>query len=484
MKYSIQHKMLLSFSIVTFIGLSSLLFAANKIMEQNSAQIIQKDMIEAKKTLDIYLKQYFLIKDTDISKTSLESEAMNITNVLSSQIGSDITIYDASGNNLSSRLRATDLSNEDLTKAIHGKTAYTVNFSKSKVIVTLSFPIKTNQQVIGIMRYSKNYTEQYQYNRRFQNTVNLFAILIFIIIFITSIVLSRRITNPIIKLTKSTEQISSGHFDLDIGVYTRDEIGELAGRFKKMAIRMKEQIGIIELDRDALKEAQAQNKVFFDNVTHELKTPLTTILGYAQVLQENGFSDKEFFDKGTSYIIKESKRLTQMVMEIIELSKGTSKDFSYHFEKVDLSLLISETCEEMRLKSKKYNIGIDCDVENLLAIFGDRDKLKEVLINILDNSIKYGDVNSTIRVTASQEGHTITLKIIDQGEGIPAEQIENLFQPFYRIAAKPGREKGSAGLGLAIVRSIVEKHNGTIQLRSQLNTGTEVEINFKGEKHE
>ncbi|WP_251553943.1 HAMP domain-containing sensor histidine kinase [Neobacillus muris] len=484
MNYSLHHKMLLSLSMVTFIGLTSLLFAANKITEQNTSQMIKKDMIEVKNTLDIYLKQYFLIKDTDISKTSLESEAMNISNVLSSQIGSDISIYDASGNNLSSRLRATNLSNEDLTKAIHGKTAYSVNFSKNKVIVTLSFPIETNQQVLGIMRYSKNYTEQYQYDRKFQNTITIFAILIFIIIFITSMVLSRKITNPISKLTKSTEQISAGNFDLDIGVYSRDEIGELAGRFKKMALRIKEQIEIIELDRDALRESQAQNKVFFDNVTHELKTPLTTILGYAQVLQENGFSDKEFFDKGTSYIIKESNRLTQMVMEIIELSKGTSNDFTYYFQKVDLSLLVSETSDEMRLKSKKYHIRIDCDIQDHLYVVGDRDKLKEVLINILDNSIKYGNVNSTIRVIVFQEGNTITLKVIDQGEGIPVEQIDHLFQPFYRIAAKPGREKGSAGLGLSIVKSIVEKHNGTIQLKSKIHTGTEVEIQFKGENHE
>lgn len=403
MKHSIQHKMLLSFSIVTFIGLFSLLIAAYKINEQNSLQIINKDMIEARKTLDTYLKQYFLIKDAKMSKTSLEDEASTLTNVLSTQMGSDISLFDSDGKNISSSLAIANLAEEDLSKAKNGKTAYTVNYVDERVIVTLSYPIKAHQQILGILRYSKDYTEQYNYNKRFQNMIIIFAGLIFMFIYLTSFILSKRITNPIRKLIRSTEQLSAGDFHLHINIDSKDEIGELANRFTQMALRIKEQIEIIESDRDALKEAQLQNKIFFDNVTHELKTPLTTILGYAQVMKDNGFHDKDFFEKGTSYIIKESQRLNQMVIEIIELSKASSNGIGYNFERVDLSVLIKETCDEMRLKGKKYSISIHCDVEDHFFMKGDRNKLKEVMINLIDNSIKYSRVNSIIRVEGIQE---------------------------------------------------------------------------------
>ncbi|WP_040205808.1 sensor histidine kinase [Neobacillus jeddahensis] len=483
MKHSIQFKMLLAFSIVTFIGFSAFLLAAYKINEQNNSQIIHKDMIEARKTLDNYLKQYFLIKDTEMSKLSFATEATNIANVVSTQMGSQVTLYDAQGKNITSPLNKANLDNKDLSTALKGETAYTINHSEEKVMVTLSFPVKANDHVIGIMRYSKDYTEQSKYTNRFQNMIILFAVIIFMFIYITSLILSRKITNPIRKLTRSTEQLSAGDFVLHIDIDSKDEMGELAQRFKQMALRIKEQIEIIEMDRDALKEAQSQSKTFFDNVTHELKTPLTTILGYSQVLKDNGFTDRDFFEKGTSYIIKESQRLNHMVIDIIELSKATSDDISYYMEQVDLSPLIKETCDEMRMKGKKYGIRIHYEVEDNLTLVGDKDKLKEVIINLIDNAIKYGKVNSIIRVEGSHTGTMITLKVIDQGKGIPSEYITNLFEPFYRIPNIGVREKGSAGLGLAIVKSIVEKHGGTIEIDSKVNSGTEVKLSFKENPH-
>ncbi len=483
MKYSVQHKILLSFSIVTFIGLSSLLFVAYKITEQNVSQIVYKDMIDARKSLDVYLKQYFLINNMEFDKLSLESEADNISKGLTGQIGSDVMIYDSNGNNISSLVSIASTSNDDFSRALKGKTAYTVNYVGNKVIVNLSYPIESNKTLLGIMRYSKDYSELYNANRKFETVITIFAVVIFIFIFITSFVIARQIAKPIRILTRSTERISTGEFKLDIRINSKDEIGELADRFKKMALRIKEQIEIIQKDRDALKEAQAQSKSFFDNVTHELKTPLTTILGYAQVLKENGFSDKDFFDKGTSYIINESQRLNHMVIEILELSKASSKDLSYHFDELDLSELIRETCDEMKMKGKKYNIEIHCEVQNNLVLKGDKGRLKEVLINLMDNSIKYGKVNSIIEVEAYSEEKIVFLKVRDQGDGIPEEHISSVFEPFHRISKRASREKGSAGLGLTIVKSIVESHGGHIHIKSKMNEGTEVIIRFGGEEN-
>lgn len=484
MKYSIQNKILIWFSIIIFIGLTSLIFVSYKITEQNTDHIIQNEMIETKKNLDLYLKQYFLINNKKLNEKNLLSDADAISEELSQGVGNKVEIYTSKGEKVSNFLTTENISGDDLSKAVKGQVAYTMNYIGNKVIVSLSYPIELSNSSIGIIRYRKDYSELYTYSYRFKYVINIFAVVIFIIIFIASIIISKQIAKPIIELTKSSEQVSRGNYDLNISIESRDEIGELASRFKIMVERIKEQIAIIKVDRDRLKEAQKQNKTFFDNVTHELKTPLTTILGYAQIIKENGFTDKEFFDSGTSYIINESKRLNNMVVQILELSTASSKDISYDFKKVNLSKLIKSTCKEMNIKGRKYNIVIASHVQEDIFIDGDSDKLKEVLVNLIDNSIKYGNVNSVVDVGAYCEDGYIYLKVKDSGVGIDEKHIKNLFQPFYRISKSESREKGSAGLGLSIVKDIVKKHNGYIYIQSKVNEGTQVTIKFKGENYE
>jgi signal transduction histidine kinase len=484
MRYSIQNKILIWFSIIIFIGLSSLIFVSYKITEQNAEHTIQNDMIGAKKNLDLYLKQFFLINNKEFNEANLLDKADVISKELSSNIGNNVDIYNTKGEKISSFSSSDDISSDDISNAVNNKIAYSINHVNNKVIVSLSYPIEVNDKAIGIINYRKDYSELYSYNQWFEYILNIFASIIILFVFIAAIIISRQIAKPVIELTKSSEEVIKGNFDLKINIKSKDEIGELSRRFKIMIATIKEQINIIKRERDNLKESQKQNKAFFDNVTHELKTPLTTILGYAQIIKENGFTDKEFFDKGTSYIINESKRLNNMVVEILELSTESSKDINYNFEKVDLLKLMKNTCEEMNIKGRKYNIKIKDNVKENLFIFGDNDKLREVLVNIIDNSIKYGNVNSTIEVNGYYENSDIYIKVKDEGRGIDEKHLENLFKPFYRISKSESREKGSAGLGLSIVKNIVEKHNGDISIRSEINKGTEVTIKFKGENYE
>ncbi|MFS0783184.1 sensor histidine kinase [Bacillus sp. 1P06AnD] len=480
MRFTIQYKILIPFSIILFIGLSSLLFVSNNINKKHTLQTIENDMISSKKNLDVYLTQYFLMNNIELDEKSLIGENGNISSLLSSQMGGRVEVFDSSGTKKESSPNIDKEVGEDLKKALRGETAYSINYLENKVIVTLSFPIKSYENIVGFIRYSKDYTEIFDYNNEFNNLIHFFAVLIFIFIFITSFILSRRITKPVRQLIKSSEQLSVGNYDIDIPIKTRDEMGELAERFTKMAERIKEQIDMIEKDRDTIKKVQAQNKAFFDNVTHELKTPLTTILGYSQVLKDNGFTDKAFFNKGLSYMISESKRLNDLVIDILELSKSTSIKYTYFFENVNLSELIKATANEMEIKAKRYNITILSDVQNNLMKIGDKSKLKEVLLNLIDNAIKYSRVNSSVRVLAYKEGKKILIKVKDEGEGIKEEYLDRLFEPFYRAPQRTVGEKGSSGLGLAIVKSIIERHGGSIQIKSEHSKGTEVIVELEG----
>ncbi|ASA20753.1 sensor histidine kinase [Paenibacillus donghaensis] len=469
MKFPIQFKIVVVFSIIIFVGLSAMLFVSYRVTEQNMYQIIDEDMFNTKTNLDIYINQYFLVHKKRMSKESLVSEKNRLTQELTAGIGGPVTIFYMNGdkNQAESTLRS--------------QIAYTINRVDHKVIVSLSFPILQKQSTIGFLEYQKDYSQLYQRNARFQSIIKMFASVIFSFIFIASIFISRKITKPIRELTERSNQVTLGNFNIDISISSRDEIGELARRFQIMIKHIKNQIEIIKQERDEVKQAQAQSKVFFDNVTHELKTPLTTILGYAQIVKDNGFTDAFFFEKGLNYIIHESQRLNRTVVEILELSQSATLSTTYHFEKVDLSEIAKEACEDMKIKARKYNIDIHFELQEGLFTLGDRDKMKEVFLNLLDNSIKYGYVNSMIYVESWKEGDTAVVKIKDEGEGIPAEQLNYVFEPFYRAKRNAPKEKGSAGLGLTIVKNIVDDHHGAIKLQSILNEGTEIKISLPGD---
>ncbi|MFB5762452.1 sensor histidine kinase [Paenibacillus medicaginis] len=480
MRFGIQHKIVILFSVIIFAGLISLLIVSYRITEDNMLQTVRTDMIAAKKSLDIYINQYFLLSNRELGELTLAEEAEGLSRQLSADLGSEVHLYDSKGNPLGAANTA-DSGREELVAAHRGEIAYNIQFADNRALTTLAYPLKAGGETYGIVQYQKDYSQLYAASLKFKQTINMFAAAIFLIVFISSILISRQITKPVRQLSKSSQQVYAGDYNIDIRVSSRDEIGELAGMFKKMVQKIREQIHIIEQERDALKKAQAQNKIFFDNATHEMKTPLTTIIGYAQIIKENGFSEREFFERGLDSIIREGKRLNQTVIEMLTLAQVSSTQTEYRMEPVNLGELALETSEELQIKAAKYGIRIQSNTRDKLYMMGDRNRLKEVIINLLDNSINYGSVNSTVQVEVFKEGEMPVLQVTDQGEGIPAAQLEHLFEPFYRVPGKKGREHGSAGLGLAIVKGIVEKHGGSIQVNSTMKQGTTVTVRFAGE---
>lgn len=418
-----------------------------------------------------------------MNEKSLEAGSRDLEEQIGAAAGGKVTLYhpDASPYNASSSPAVIASERPDIQSAANSQIAYSTSMQKGKLISSLSFPVMSGRQVIGIIQLEKNYTELFKRHLRFQNTVKYLAAVIFVFVFIASVFISRQITRPVRVLTKRSVQVAQGNLNADVNISTKDEIGELASSFNVMINRVREQIDVIERERDEVKQVQARSKLFFDNVTHELKTPLTTILGYAQILRDNGFTDKAFFDKGLDYIINESRRLNVMVADILEFSVASAAMQAYRFERIDVSKVVREACEDMAIKAGKYNIAIHYELEENLHIRGDRHKLKEAFLNVLDNSVKYGYVNSMIEVRSFRSGNSAYIVISDQGEGISEEALKHVLEPFYRVNGVNRKERGSAGLGLSIVKNTIEQHGGTIQMLSAVNLGTQVHIHLPGE---
>jgi signal transduction histidine kinase len=255
-----------------------------------------------------------------------------------------------------------------------------------------------------------------------------------------------------------------------------DEIGELTSSFITMKEQIHSNIKTIERDHMLLKEIDSYRKKFFDNVAHEFKTPLTTIRGYTQVMEDGGFNDKEFCQKGTGYILDECDRLYRMVQSLLTVSRQTSENAEVLFEDVNISNLLANTCEEMRLVAASRNMDIHCEISPDIQVLGYADDLKSTFTNVLDNAIKFGDEYSLIEVKAYTENGQVNVLILNRGNGIPADKLEKVFEPFFRVYIGNGKKLGGCGLGLSIVKAIIEKHNGTVKIESTENNYTRVMI--------
>ena len=215
---------------------------------------------------------------------------------------------------------------------------------------------------------------------------------------------------------------------------------------------------------------------FTANVSHELKTPLTAISGYAELI-ENKMVDNEQIPYIAQQIHNNANQLLALINDIINLSELDHKELKRDFVELDLFDLVKEECKTLKVSAYQKNISLYCRGENVM-VYGDKDLLKEVVDNIVQNSIQYTNENGKIDVFVKKENQTPVLIVKDNGIGIPKEAQDRVFERFYRVDKSHSRQTGGTGLGLAIVKHIVEIHDAKIELKSEINKGTEIKIIF------
>ena len=233
-------------------------------------------------------------------------------------------------------------------------------------------------------------------------------------------------------------------------------------------------IGVFVLD-DTMKYKIAQSKQdFFANASHELKSPLTAIIGYQQMIQQGIIETKEEIVEATEKTLKEAQRMNQMVVDMLELSRLESEIVEVS-EKIDLKQAITNAIELLTINAKKKMITFDLDLESFYFTMSEKDA-SHLIMNLIDNAIKYGNEFGTIKISISNKNHTI--KIEDDGIGIAKKHQERIFERFYQVDKDRSKNSGGTGLGLAIVKHICVKYNIEIRLKSQLGKGTSIQLIF------
>ncbi|HAA25438.1 MAG TPA: histidine kinase [Ruminiclostridium sp.] len=236
--------------------------------------------------------------------------------------------------------------------------------------------------------------------------------------------------------------------------------------------------GIIMVLQDNTKEYKLNNmrKEFVANVSHELKTPLTSIKSYSETLLDGVIEDTETARNFVRVIYSESNRMDRIVKDLLLLSKHDS-GIKLNFQRISPVELIHSVVEQLRLsvREKEQRLNIYSD-ENISDIYGDRDRLEQLFLNVIGNAIKYTPEHGIITVHVGHQKNGVSVKVIDTGIGIPEKDLERIFERFYRVDKARSRQLGGTGLGLSIAKEIAESHGGTIQAKSKLRKGTEITV--------
>lgn len=323
--------------------------------------------------------------------------------------------------------------------------------------------IQVDGKTVGILLSSKppdrNPLED-EFIRRLSQSIYLSAIGAILLAFLLGAILSRSISRPIRELTKATHEMAGGNFGQQVPVRSRDEIGELAESFNKMS-------GDLAHSFNLRKQMTA-------DIAHELRTPLSLIIGHAEGVHDGVLpASKENFE----IIREEAERLEQLVNDLRTLSLADAGELSADFQPVDVNQLLAEIQAHYLVPFQQKRIAIDLEpaVEILRANL-DPIRFPQVITNILDNALRYTPKGGRVSISTKYSGGQIEINIEDSGEGVSPEEANHLFDRFYRADPSRTRDEGGSGLGLAIAKSIVEMHRGKIWAESEAGRGLKVVI--------
>ena len=236
--------------------------------------------------------------------------------------------------------------------------------------------------------------------------------------------------------------------------------------------------GVVAVIQDMTEQAKLDDmrKEFVANVSHELKTPLTSIKTYSETMLEQDL-DEESKNKFMKVILNEANRMTRLVSDLLQLTKFDYKKVAWNKINFDITELTKQVCEKHKIQAEKKEQILECYItSNVPEVYGDRDGIERVITNIVTNSIKYTPEKGNIKVYVGAVYDDAYIKIIDNGIGIPKEDLPRVFERFYRVDKARSREMGGTGLGLPIAKEIIEANGGSIDMKSDVGKGTEVVI--------
>lgn len=402
----------------------------------------------------------------------MEHSGQKLAVDLGEQSGMAVTLYDAdgafAGTSLPIEPRA-DVS-DALAYTAKGESAY---ITEGDQLLYLA-PLYNADQFLGTVQFHSSLTEQHAFYKRIQHLFIGIGAAVLAAGFLLGYLYVWRQVSVIGKLNRAAQAIGRGHYLAAPSVKRKDELGELAGGIFEMSQSIASSVNELQEEKQKLlaaiarlQELEQQQKQFIGNISHELKTPLTSILAYADLLQLYQ-DDPKLLGDARGQIRKEAERLYKLVEQALRLSAMDVYDFETKAAEVAVLPLLQETVERLRAKAEAMGVALKTSLSEG-SVWADPENVTHMVINLLDNAIKYnkpgGSVTLSNKRGADPEGReAVLIEVSDTGIGIPETARQRIFDPFYTVSPDRSRTSGGTGLGLPLVRSLAEKQHGFVWL--------------------
>lgn len=296
---------------------------------------------------------------------------------------------------------------------------------------------------------------------------------ILIIVFTDAILMMwvyRSVVRPLGKLQEATKKIKAGNLDFSLEVENDDEIGQLCLDFEEMRLRLKE-------NAEEKIQYDKENKELISNISHDLKTPITAIKGYVEGIMDGVASSPEKLDRYIRTVYNKANDMDKLIDELTFYSKIDTNKIPYTFSKINVTGYFRDCIDEvgLEMEARSIELGYFNYVDEDVMVIADAEQIRRVVNNIISNSVKYIDKkNGIINIRIKDVGDFIQVEIEDNGKGIAAKDLPNIFDRFYRTDSSRNSSQGGSGIGLSIVKKIIEDHGGRIWATSKEGIGTEI----------
>ncbi|HVN49102.1 MAG TPA: ATP-binding protein [Bacteroidota bacterium] len=320
---------------------------------------------------------------------------------------------------------------------------------------------------VEIIRVSIPLTELKSMTDEIRSKIFYAGSLVLLLVVGVSMIVSYRISRPMVKIAESAEKIRAGDLDTRIEIRSKDEIGQVAHAVNEMVDQLKQDIA-------KLKKLELVRSQFLGNVSHELRTPIFALQGFLETLLDGAIDDpnvnRDFLEKAHAHAM----RLNTLLNDLIEISSIESGEMKMSFRYFNVKEFLASAVEDFQQVAASQSVALTLaeNIDPALQVLGDRNRLMQVMSNLINNAIKYNTEGGSVIVSVRDEKNIVWIDVADTGYGIEEEHLTRIFERFYRVDKERSREAGGTGLGLAIVKHIVEAHGGQVKVTSTPGNGS------------
>jgi signal transduction histidine kinase len=433
---------------------------------------------------NLRVRQEFLTGTRVTPDMFMEQSSQRLAVDLGAQSGMAVTLYKADGSFAGTSLPIqprTDVK-DALAYTAKGQSVY---ITEGDQLLYLA-PLYHADERLGTVQFHDSLAEQYAFYSRIQNLFLVTGAAVLGAGFLIGYLYVWRQVNVIAKLNQAAKQIGEGKYLAAPPVRRKDELGELAQGIYEMSGSISSSVSQLTEEKlkllgaiARLQELEQQQKQFIGNISHELKTPLTSILAYADLL-EMYRDDPSLLEEARMQIGKEAERLYGLVEKALQLSSMDIYEFEIKAEAVQVLPLLQEAMNRLKAKAGRYEVTMEAHLTEG-TVWADPENMMHMVLNLLDNAVKYNKPGGAVTLSnyslknPNGEGNMI-IAVVDTGIGIPVDAQSQIFDPFYTVSGDRSRAHGGTGLGLSLVRSLAEKQHGSIRLAESDPNGSRFEI--------